>query len=86
MGIRPENIKLKDQADRSPLMGWLKGRVLSTGMTLSHFLVYLVVGNQTLVAALDPFLRLGESDLLPLCFSLDKAVIFDPLSGERIFP
>jgi len=86
LGIRPENIKLKDRGGRSSLMCYLRGRVLSTGMTLSRLLVYLVVGNQTLVAALDPFLRLGEGDLLPLCFSLDKAVIFDPLSGERIFP
>jgi len=86
LGIRPEHIRLKNREHVSSMVRQFTGRVQGTGVSLSRALVYLTVGNQTIVGALDPFLRPEEGKLLPLCFSLDKAVIFDSVSGAAILP
>ncbi|RLE13673.1 sugar ABC transporter ATP-binding protein [Candidatus Aerophobetes bacterium] len=84
MGIRPEHIKLGDKDGTSPLVCKFKGRVEATGINLSQLLVYLTVGSQTLIAALDPFLKLKTGEMLPLNFSLDKTVFFDPITGNAV--
>jgi len=85
LGIRPEHIKIKGRENNSPLMCEFKGRVQATGVSLSRLLAYLVVGNQMMIAALDPFLKLQEGEVLPFSFSLNQVVFFDPVSGEAIF-
>lgn len=84
LGIRPEHIKLGNEDGTSPFICKFKGKVQATGVSLSQLLVYLAVGSQTMIAALDSFLKLKMGEILPLYFSLDKTVIFDPVTGNAI--
>jgi len=85
LGIRPEHIKLGDKGRTPPqVCKFKKGEVKATELNLFQLLVYLAVGSQTLVAVLDPFLRLKTGEMLPLNFSLDKTVFFDPITGNVV--
>jgi len=86
LGIRPEYIRLKNQNDNSSPLCQFTGRVQATGISLSRVLAYLAVGNQSMIAALDPYLRPKEGELLPLCFPLDKAIFFDLTTGDAVYP
>ncbi len=86
LGIRPEYIKVGNGSRNSPMICQFTGRVRTTGASLSRLLIYLGVGNQTLVVACDPTFRPNIGELMPVQFPLDKVVLFDPVTERAIFP
>lgn len=86
LGIRPEHIKLGNGNNSSPLTCQFTGRVRTTGASLSQLLIYFAIGNHTLVAACDPSFRPEIGDKIPVHFSLEKVVLFDPVSERAVFP
>ena len=85
VGIRPEHIKIRGEENNFPFNCEFKGMVQATGVSLSRLLAYILVGNQIVVAAFDPFLKLQIGEVLPLSFSLNRAIFFDPVSGKAIY-
>ena len=83
LGIRPENITDKFSARDIDAQTISKNIVFSEP-TGPDTLVTFYINNKPITARTDPKLGCRPGDIVPLCFDVSKALLFDPETHMRI--
>ena len=84
VGLRPENIHDPRFVPLDITQGTMKGRVDVTELMGNEIFVYLVTGNTTYVARVDPRSDVQSGDEIDVVVNMDRMKVFDRRTEEAI--
>jgi len=85
LGLRPEMITDEESADRkSPNIARIMNRIELTEPAGSDTFISMPVGGKSIVARMKSDIDVKPDQIFPFAINMDKAVIFDPVGGNRI--
>jgi multiple sugar transport system ATP-binding protein len=84
LGLRPENIHDPRFVPPDITRGQMKGRVDVTELMGNEIFVYLVTGNNTYIARVDPRSGVQSADEVDVVVNTDRMKIFDRRTEEAI--
>jgi len=83
-GLRPEDIKLRENLPTSEKIGSFRARVDEIELTIPNIRLFLSSEEHKLIANVNPSSKIKKGEDMEFAFDIEKVKLFDPRSGLAI--
>ncbi|GAH25672.1 unnamed protein product, partial [marine sediment metagenome] len=83
-GLRPEDIKLRENLPASEKIGSFRARVDEIELTIPNIRLFLSSEEHRLIANVDPSRKIKKGEDMEFAFDIEKVKLFDPESELAI--
>ncbi|MBA7684212.1 hypothetical protein ES703_92602 [subsurface metagenome] len=83
-GLRPEDIKLRENLPASEKICSFRARVDEIELTIPNIRLFLSSEEHRLIANVDPSLKIKKGEDMEFAFDIEKVKLFDPESELAI--
>ncbi len=84
MGIRPEDVQAKQYAAPGISPSYMTAKVDVTELMGNEIFCYMLTGNKSFMARLDPRTQVHPGEIIDLVVNMDNVHFFDPKTEQRL--